>query len=378
MNIKNTIRNTHLALGLVSGIIVFIIAITGSLYAFHEEITSLTEKKFRNVLPQDKPFLPPSELKKIADGYFPGKEIHGIAYNGKDKATEVVFYEDDPVFYYGLFINPYSGEILKAKNQRSDFFNIILTGHFYLWLPPFIGKPVVATATLVFVIILLLGIIIWWPQKKTVARSFRIKWNANIVRKLFDIHSVLGVYAVMVLLVIALTGLVWGFEWFSKAVYEITGGDKSLEFTIPHSNKANTQVIAKDQALDSIWYRLYQEYPNAPVIEVHLVHNDTSAFYAHIKQDVATYWRTDYRFFDQHTLKEIAPDHIYGRFGEASSADILRRLNYDIHVGAIGGVPGKILVFFAGLIAASLPVTGFLYWRRQRKEKLKLLKGLDV
>jgi uncharacterized iron-regulated membrane protein len=47
-------------------------------------------------------------------------------------------------------------------------------------------------------------------------------------------------------------------------------------------------------------------------------------------------------------------------------------MNYDIHTGAIIGLPGKILAFFASLIAASLPVTGFMIWLGRRNKKKKL------
>jgi uncharacterized iron-regulated membrane protein len=35
---------------------------------------------------------------------------------------------------------------------------------------------------------------------------------------------------------------------------------------------------------------------------------------------------------------------------------------YDIHIGKILGLPGQLLVFFASLIVASLPITGFYIW----------------
>ncbi len=44
-------------------------------------------------------------------------------------------------------------------------------------------------------------------------------------------------------------------------------------------------------------------------------------------------------------------------------------MNYDIHVGAVLGLPGKIMAFFASLIAASLPVTGFYVWCGRKKKK---------
>ena len=48
-------------------------------------------------------------------------------------------------------------------------------------------------------------------------------------------------------------------------------------------------------------------------------------------------------------------------------------MNYDIHIGAIGGLLGKILAFTVSLLVASLPVTGTLLWygRTYKKGKTK-------
>jgi uncharacterized iron-regulated membrane protein len=62
----------------------------------------------------------------------------------------------------------------------------------------------------------------------------------------------------------------------------------------------------------------------------------------------------------------------------ADLPDKIRRMNYDIHVGAIGGLPGKIIAFFASFIAATLPVTGIAMWWNKQKEKNKLKSGLDL
>ena len=60
-NFKKIINFLHLWLGLASGIIVFIIAVTGCLYAFKEEIQNYTET-YRFVETENKPFLFPSQL----------------------------------------------------------------------------------------------------------------------------------------------------------------------------------------------------------------------------------------------------------------------------------------------------------------------------
>lgn len=167
---KKTIRNIHLWLGLSSGIIVFIIAITGCLYAFQEEIQNITEE-YRFVEKQNAPFLLPSELEKIAREQLPNKILHAIKYNGSNKSAEAIFFShDDNVasndYYNIIYLNPYSGEVLEVADMYSGFFRWILDGHFYLWLPHEIGQTVCASATLIFVFMLITGLILWFPKTK--------------------------------------------------------------------------------------------------------------------------------------------------------------------------------------------------------------------
>ncbi len=82
-----------------------------------------------------------------------------------------------------------------------------------------------------------------------------------------------------------------------------------------------------------------------------------------------TYYNSDFYHYDQYTGQELPATGSYaGTFKDAKLADKIVRMNYDIHVGAVLGLPGKILAFFASLIAASLPVTGFIIWWGRRKK----------
>ncbi|MNL34360.1 hypothetical protein D3C87_1563290 [compost metagenome] len=49
-------------------------------------------------------------------------------------------------------------------------------------------------------------------------------------------------------------------------------------------------------------------------------------------------------------------------------------MNYGIHTGQILNLPGKIIAFIVSLIAAALPVSGFVIWYGRRKKKRKKLK----
>ena len=374
MTIKKAIGKLHLWLGFTSGLVVLFLGITGCILAFEKEIELLTVP-YQFVEKQDKPFLSPSQIKNITDQNLPDKTIHGIAYGGAEKAIVASFYGVD--YYYLMYINPYTGEVLKVKNMADDFFRIVIDGHFYLWLPPTIGQPIVASATLIFVVMMITGLILWWPKNKSASKQrFSIKWNAKWRRVNYDLHNVLGFYMTWIAILIATTGLVFGFQWFAKSLYWVTSGGKQMtEFYMPVSDKLSEKNL-ETPAIDILWQRMASEYPSAKVLEVHIPENDSASIEVAANPDDGTYWKADYRYFDQYTLKEIPVTHLYGKLEDTSVADKIARMNYDIHVGAVGGLPGKIMAFIASLICASLPVTGsYIWWGRRKKEKEQVVVG---
>jgi uncharacterized iron-regulated membrane protein len=356
---------------------VFIISITGCLYAFQAEIQSMIQP-YRYVAKEDRPVLPPSALQGVAERALPGKKVHAVLYAKPGKAAQVIFYDFDPEYYYLVYLNPYDGTVLKVKNEDADFFRIVLMGHFYLWLPPDIGQPLAASATLIFLAMLITGLIMWWPRnKKSTRQRFTIKWNARWRRVNYDLHAVMGFYATWIAIILAVTGLVFGFQWFARAVYVIAGGEKSLRYEEPVS-PGEPWVGSSATAGDRLFLEMTRQYPHAEVIEVHVPPSDSSSLLVTINDDEGTYWKTDYRYFDQYSLEEMTVDHIYGNFSEAKAADKLMRMNYDIHTGAILGLPGKILAFFASLVCASLPVTGLYLWLGMRKSKAGKTDNIDI
>ena len=364
------IGKLHLWLGLTSGLVVFVIAITGCLYAFEQEIQNATQA-YRFVKHDQRPVLLPSELKAIGERELPGKKIHAVLYGKPGRAAEVIFYNIEPEYYYIIYLNPFTGEILKVKDALSGFFPFILDGHFYLWLPHEIGQPVVATTTLIFTVMLISGIVLWWPRnKKAAGQRFSIRWNARWRRKNYDFHNVLGFYASWVAIILAVTGLVWGFEWFASGYHKLAGGERSLMYSEPLSD-STMQYPFSVPAIDRIYIKLRAENPTAEVLEVHIPATTSTSIQVTINPDQGTYWKSDYRYFDQYSLEELKVSHIYTTKKEASFADKLLRMNYDIHTGAVLGLPGKILAFFASLMVASLPVTGFCVWWGRRKKSRK-------
>ena len=197
MSFRKNIFTLHKILGLVTGIVVFIVAITGCCWAFKDEILSFSED-YRTVQTENKPIITPLKARTIAQQVFPKNTVHGTIFkNNNTEFVEVIFYDAEPEFYQSVYLNPYSGEIIKINDHLSGFFAFVLKGHIRLWLPKSIGEHVVGISILLFLIIIISGFFLWIPKKKKNLKqriTFDWKDTTRWKRKNFDLHTVIGFY----------------------------------------------------------------------------------------------------------------------------------------------------------------------------------------
>lgn len=372
----------HLWLGLTSGIIVLIVSITGCIFVFQKEINEWVHHDELFVTAHHTPTLPLSVLQEKAQAAL-GKEypIRSVfTYRTPDRAWEFLSYAEGDenaltifgatAYYKAAYVDPYTGNITAVHDLKRDFFVIVKYLHWSLLLNTKYGQPIVGWATFIFVILLITGLILWWPKKwnkKTGEQSFKIKWSGNLKRVNYDLHNVLGFYALLIALVLALTGMVWAFKWFQATVYVVA----SRSITPPQHKEVQSDTLALPPAgtnpLDVAYATAVQQFPNAKRIGVYATpNNNTATISMSAYWGKETYYDRDDLQFDQHSGKLLLHETAKDR----NAGEQLIGMNYDIHVGAIAGLPGKILAFFASLICASLPVTGFLvWWNKGRKDK---------
>jgi len=359
----------HLWLGLASGIVVFIMGITGCILVFEHEIKELTSPWLKVEAQTADKVLPPSKIYAAVKKEFPKKDIHGLWYNGLDKTIKVDIESDSLVY-----VNPYNGKITGMVDHE-DFFHEIDEGHRYVWLGREVGTAVTSWATLIFFFLLVSGIILWFPKKwnkTTVNNSFKIKWSAKFKRLNYDLHNVLGFYSLLLAFLIALTGLIMSFHWVRESTYWITGGfgNEKVKKEVLAEIKTDTLLKPKYDMLtsaDIIFDKVRNEIAkhNNEAVIIHFPDEPKDNFYACTDMHNGN-WRDLY--FDQKTLELLPKSRKY--IGDEKFHDWMSRSNYSLHVGAIGGITTKILYFTASLICASLPITGFyIWWGRKKKAK---------
>lgn len=370
MTLKKIIAWLHLWLGLISGIVIVIVGFTGTVLVFEHEIKPLCYPFIKAEKPEGKSYLPPSVLAAAVEDKLPGKKASSLWYHGEGRTTHVTIDADSTVY-----VNPYTAEVV-AVTHEEDFFHIMLEGHTHLWLPVKIGQQIVSWSTLIFFVLLISGIVLWWPKKwnkKGKEQSFRIKWKAKFKRLNYDLHNVLGFYSLIVALVLTITGLIMSFAWFSSAVFYLAG-EKTPPARIEalSDTSANPTVKSRLQA-DRAWrlgMNTIAEH-NTDQIIVAFPEKASDPIYVCTDMYKGT-WRDV--FLDQHTLKQLPGSGI--RLREADLAGWLRRSNYGIHVGEIGGLTTKIIYFITSLIVTTLPITGFYIWWGKKKKSAKRKRHL--
>lgn len=348
----------HLILGLLSGLVVFIVSITGATYAFEEE--------FRNIIYKDVLFVenqttrkPIAELIKNAKEEYPKPGIKNIKIkNDPNSSVEIILKNKQ-----SILVNPYTGKVLGTFNKETDFFGVVLKIHRSLYLDD-AGKIITGTSATIFIFMLISGIILWWPKNKALLKQkFSIAKNVAWKKKNYDLHSVLGFYASWIIIFTALTGIVWSFKWAENTMYWMNGSQKE-------ETKYYSEYIedGKRLAIDKVIERAGSLYSNSNDCFINVPEDSIGVYRITLRYDEGGFYKkSDQLFFEQYT-GELLKAKLYEN---SSQGDKLKATNYDIHTGKVFGLVGQIIVFLAALISASLPITGFMMWRgKRRKSKL--------
>jgi uncharacterized iron-regulated membrane protein len=222
-------------------------------------------------------------------------------------------------------------------------------------------------------LLLVSGLVLWWPKrwnKSTRRQSFKITSRSSWRRLNYDLHNVLGFYFVVISLILGFTGLAWYFPNFTQKTFNLLGnGNISLaKNPIEKTEKSNgtsqrTSLLAKKDkpatnAIQAAYRQAWTKFPQANSIIFITPTDSKEVIRAAVKPYNDTYYAKSHLQFNQYS-GELIHSQLYQH---ASNGEKLTAMNYDIHVGAIAGIPGKIIAFLACLLCASLPVTGFIIW----------------
>lgn len=378
----------HLWLGLTSGLIVVIMAATGCILAFEEELKHIVHPNRYYVENIGRNKLSLAELTEKAEKVLPeGLKVKRVVMPS-DPAQTYVFrtlkmdneawtYWGTYLYYYRIYVDPYTGKVQEVEDAKKDFFEIVLDLHRRLLLGEKIGKTITGYSTLVFAIILLSGLVIWYPRKmsKSMLKGmFFIKISANWKRINYDLHNVLGFYSVIPLLIISYSALIWSFEDADKWIKNTLNGniptEKKARSIIPPGEFSNREHI-----LNLIGNTMENGLKNKKTALINFPRSEEGTYYAELNYDGRQYRNEQFNFDQYSGIVVKSQSYKNKNIGYGTA---LRKRNYDLHTGSILGITGRIIYFLAALIATSLPITGFIIYLNRKKKKPKHKKNKIV
>lgn len=365
--INRAIAWLHLWPSIVSGIIVVFVCLTGTVIVYNEEIMDYTAGDAKYVTP-------PANAKKVS--HF--EIVKNITQHDSDLAiSEFVVFKDpersirvrafNPAIkkLAMVYVDPYTGKVLKVDNTIYFFF---VTAHLHgsLLAGP-AGGWIVAISTIIFVISCITGLVLWWPKKwnrTTRQASFTIKWKARFKRLNYDLHNVYGFYSLLVCFILGMSGLIIFFHPLMDLTIKATGGTlEHLDEVLPKTDSTKTSkdmILFAQQVLE-------KDYPDKKMVSIWNFDKPGLGAFVFNSGDanLKSMANADITIYDRYTGEKIELEQKYLQHERTENTV------WQLHMGQWWGWVGKLSTFIAGIVATSLPITGFLIWWGRRNKKKK-------
>jgi uncharacterized iron-regulated membrane protein len=371
--LKKISSQLHLWLGISSGLVVFVVALTGCILVFEEELEPVIHRSFHVVtVPENLSRLPLDSLTYIAQAQFPKNKLSRIIVE-KEADRSVLFGFNQGKKQKELLtvaMNPYTGQVMGSRAEHDTFFEVVLRLHRYLCMGD-TGKVITGISCICFLTIMITGLVLWWPNRKNKKQRFRVKWDASPKRLNWDLHAVFGFYVLPFVFLIALTGLVWSYRWVNNLIYLAFDGKPQQKREAPVQLPAVEKSATHYQQILNETHKLL---PNPGKVTFTTLDADTLSVTIAKTDDAAAISNVVSFLYFNKTDGALVSTRLYKDETPGFKA---RRVVFPVHTGSLLGLPTKIIAFIASFIAASLPVTGVIIWLgRKKKGKKKAKKTL--
>ena len=375
---KKIFRQIHLWLSVPFGLIIALICFSGAMLVFENEVVELTRHELYYVKKVETVPLSVDRLLEEVELTLPDSvSVTGISiFPDPERTWQVNLSRPHRA---SMYVDPYTGEI-KGKYERPAFFVTMFRLH--RWLLDsmraedgvFWGKMIVGFSTLLFVVVLISGIVIWWPRtRKALKNSLSISVGRGFRRFWYDLHVAGGMYALLFLLAMALTGLTWSFGWYRTGFYKVFGVE--VQQGGAHGGAARRGGRGSGQSGKNAshsssyvcWQQVYEQLAlNNPGYKQITLSNGV----ANVSFNTFGNQRASDRYTFNPRSGKIDEVVLYK---DAEKAGKIRGWIYSVHVGSWGGMLTRLLTFIAALIGATLPLTGYYLWiKRSWRKKVRV------
>jgi uncharacterized iron-regulated membrane protein len=342
--------------GLIVGIFLLVMSISGAILVFSEEMEEAADHAWTKVHNPDGQYVYDASFKPVREKY-PDWEIRIYPQSGPNKA--IIYDLRKKEQRKKVYAHPVNGQILHiSDNAHKEFERQLLLLH-YTWFAGTAGKVLVFVIGVLFLISLITGLYVY---RKAIIKTFtfKVRINRKTTRSFHSsLHRVVGVWSLIFNLLIVATGLALSGQIALTALKGAKAGAITAESPIPSIDK-NESFIE-------------QHYSN---FEVHLVRsrpNSSSVQLSGRYQDDPFYYGNYYSYFILNGLtQEVEKKQV---LSQLPLSQRLLAFSGPLHFGSYGGFWVKVLYCLLGLTPGVLSITGFVVWRRKGRAHPQPLKG---
>lgn len=377
--LKKVLFQVHWFFGITAGLVLALMGITGALYSFEEEITDVLNPETLFVQPLEHQLSLAQMVSKLEAQANDTVSMFRIEVDGNRVAQ--VWFKPPPGERRGQMHNfdPYTGAFTQDPVGQ-DFFGFMLNLHRYLAAGEF-GKQVTAACTLMLVFFCLSGLYLRWPRQPLKWRVWlTLDWAKKGRSFNWNLHSVFGTWCLLVYLLLAVTGLMWSYDWFNNGMNKligdppVAGEQRRGSRTVPAAKDAAParapiadyaaiwDTIQKAAGPDLKAYNL--RMPQAP--------GQMATVYYILKTSPHP------RALNQLTLDpangQLKANSLYADKGYGAQ---LLVSNYALHTGSYWGLTGRVVITVAALMMPLFFITGWLLYldRRRKKRDIRAARG---
>lgn len=352
-----TIWKLHSWLGLLAGVPLLVIALSGSLLVFKDEINAWLIPEKVLVEPQPTGTLPLEQRLDALQAGLPEHEVTGWAfYNEPERADFVFVMERGDNEWLHVYQNPYTGEILsEPATTTSDLMGWLLELH-YTFLAGHIGM---AVCGILAVMLCLLGATGFFIYRKFWKNFFSFRWRTSLRLLSGNLHKRVGVISAPVFLVLGLTGAWWNIDHLVHELEHLT------EDEAEHDPIMARRLYATDIPLDRMEAEGRETMPDFRVRYISFPWEEGLGF---------TFWGelVDQNPFRSPYNSTVAFDaeegtvQGYTRITEASLWAQIYDAFTPLHFGTFGGWMSRILWCVLGAAPGALALSGCFIWYKRR------------
>ncbi len=226
MSLRRAIFWIHLAVGVTAAVAVLVMAVTGVLLTYQEQLERWALRGYRADPAPDAAPLALDELIARAGGETPAGLVASVALSRDPRDPAVLGLGDGAAVHVDRFTGERRGG---GDTQTGRFLRGVMYVHRWFALEGeyrIVGRTIMATANLGFLFLLLSGVYLWWPSRGGRAAWRRALWFRRGLRgraRDFNWHNVIGFWSAVPLAVIVASGATISYQWAADLVHRLAG-----------------------------------------------------------------------------------------------------------------------------------------------------------